>query len=253
VLTVDLVMFTPRHRDVRTGLTGAQTTADRLGRWMQVLSHPAWAWDVGVMGRPHILGNVAKAMPGAASLAEFTDWISANFDPSLTWKDLDWLRERWSGSLVIKGILDVEDAKAAVEAGADEIVVSNHGARQLDGVSSTIRALPAIADAVRGRTGILLDSGVRSGLDVVRAMALGADGVLIGRAWAFALAARGGGGVGAMLETMRKEIHVAVGLSGHADIKTIDRSALSSYPVACPLSACGGGAQASSVSGAFTA
>ena len=230
VLTVDLVMHTPRHRDVRTGLTGPQSAADRFGRFMHVLAHPRWALDVGVRGRPHIFGNVAKAMGADASMAQFTDWVSRNFDPSLTWKDIDWVRERWTGSLVLKGILDVEDAKAAVGAGADEIVVSNHGARQLDGVSSTIRALPAIADAVGGQTGILLDSGVRTGLDVVRAVALGANGVLIGRAWAFALGARGQAGVSAMLESMRKEIRVALGLSGQPDIKAIDRSALSAYP-----------------------
>ena len=226
VLTVDLVTHSPRYRDVRTGLTGAQTLSDRLGRLLEIARRPGWAWDVGLHGRPHILGNVAKAMHEGASLAQFTDWIASNFDPSLTWRDLDWLRERWKGRLVIKGVLDREDAIAAVDAGVDSLVISNHGGRQLDGAPSSIRALPAIADAVGDRARLLLDSGVRSGLDVLRAMALGADGVLIGRAWAYGLGARGGVGVSEVLEIIRREMTVAMALTGQTNVRSLDSAIL---------------------------
>ena len=179
-----------------------------------------------MFGRPHTLGNVAPAMHQGASLAQFTAWVGANFDPSLTWKDLDWVRARWKGRLVIKGVLDREDAIAAVDSGIDGLVVSNHGGRQLDGASSSIKILPEIVDAVGGRTSVLMDSGIRSGLDVVRAMACGADGVLIGRAWAYALAARGGVGVAKVLELIRHEMQVAMALTGVRDIASIDRSIL---------------------------
>lgn len=224
VLTVDLPVHSVRHRDVRSGLTGPQGIDVRIARFVDVLCHPFWAFDVGVMGRPHILGNVAPAMPNGAGLDQFTAWVGRNFDPSITWKDLDWIRGHWNGRLIIKGVLEAEDARAAVSAGAEGVIVSNHGGRQLDGAPSTISALPQIADALAGAVPILLDGGVRSGVDVLRALALGASAVMLGRPWAFALAADGERGVANMLTLLRHEIEVAMALSGQTDVSTIDRS-----------------------------
>ena len=226
VLTVDLQVHSARHREVRSGMAGAQTLAVKCRRLFEVLRHPRWAWDVGINGRPHVLGNVANVMQDGVSMPQFLAWLGSNFDPSITWKDLDWVRERWPGTLVVKGILDANDAKGAVSAGVQGIVVSNHGGRQLDGANSSIRALPGIVEAVAGRTTVLLDSGVRSGLDALRAMALGADGVMIGRAWAYALAADGGRGVARALQIIRHEMQVAMALTGQTDVKQLDRSML---------------------------
>jgi L-lactate dehydrogenase (cytochrome) len=197
-----------------------------LWRMSQVALRPGWAWDVGVRGRPHALGNVAHAMPPGTDLFAFFGWVARNFDPSVTWKDIDWLREHWSGRLVLKGVLDKDDADDAVRVGADGLVVSNHGGRQLDGAPSAIAALPHIARAVDGRMSVMMDSGVRSGLDVLRAMALGADGVLLGRAWAWALAAGGQKGVGQMLDILRAEMLVAMALAGQTDVRRLDPSIL---------------------------
>jgi L-lactate dehydrogenase (cytochrome) len=226
VLTVDLIVHSPRRRDVRTSLTGQQGLTARVQRAFEIARHPAWAWDVGVKGRPHTLGNFAPRMPNGAGLAQFTAWVGRNFDPSITWADLDWLRQHWRGRLVIKGILDPQDARDAVRAGADTIIVSNHGGRQLDGAPSSIAALPGVIDAVEGRADVLMDGGVRSGVDILRALALGARGVLLGRGWAFALAAQGGVGVTRMLELMRHELAVAMALSGQRDVRTISREVL---------------------------
>jgi L-lactate dehydrogenase (cytochrome) len=200
--------------------------AARLIRMAEIARHPRWAWDVGVRGRPHVLGNFAPAMPDGAGLAQFTAWVSRNFDPSISWDDLAWVRERWKGPLVLKGILDPADARRACEVGASGIVVSNHGGRQLDGAPSTIRALPAIADAVEGRAELLMDGGIRSGLDVLRALACGASGVLLGRAWAFALAGGGGAGVRRMLDLLRQELLVAMALTGHRRVADVGRDAV---------------------------
>jgi L-lactate dehydrogenase (cytochrome) len=226
VMTVDLIIHSPRYRDVRSTLTGDQNIGARLRRMVEIVRHPRWAWDVGVRGGPHILGNFAPAMPDGAGMAQFTAWVSRNFDPSISWDDLAWIKQRWSGRLVLKGILDPEDARLARQVGADAIVVSNHGGRQLDGAPSTIRALPAVVDAVAGEIEVLMDGGVRSGIDVLRALALGAKGVLLGRAWAFALAARGGAGVAQMLDMLRRELIVAMALTGHADVAAIGRETL---------------------------
>jgi L-lactate dehydrogenase (cytochrome) len=220
--TVDLAVPGARYRDIRNGLTGGAG----LARAWQFLSHPRWLWDVGVRGRPHSLGNVASAMPPGSDLGDFWKWVGANFDASVTWKELDWIRETWNGPLVIKGVLDVEDAREAAKLGADGIVVSNHGGRQLDGALSGVMALPPIADAVGDKLTVLMDGGIRSGLDVVRALALGARGVLVGRAWAYALAADGGRGVARMLDILRQEMRVAMVLTGHRNIAEIDKSAL---------------------------
>ncbi|GAA0309761.1 FMN-dependent L-lactate dehydrogenase LldD [Sphingomonas oligophenolica] len=222
VLTVDLIVHSARYRDVRSSLTGPQGLGARLRRFAQIATHPGWAWDVGVRGRPHMLGNFAPVMPEGAGLAQFTRWVSRNFDPSITWADLDWIRRHWSGRLVIKGVLDPADAVAACDAGAEAIIVSNHGGRQLDGAPSTITALPAVVKAVAGRADVLMDGGIRSGIDVLRAMALGAKGVLLGRAWAFALAAQGGAGVTRMLDLLHHEMAVAMALTGQTDVKRLD-------------------------------
>ena len=230
VLTVDLIVHSPRRRDVRTSLTGDQGAAARLRRAVEIARHPAWAWDVGVRGRPHTLGNYAAKMPGGAGLAEFTAWVSRNFDASVTWADLDWLRRHWRGRLVIKGVLDAEDARDAVAAGAESIIVSNHGGRQLDGAPSAIAALPRVVEAVEGRAEVLMDGGIRSGTDILRALALGARGVLLGRAWAYALGAQGGAGVTRMLALLRHELAVAMALAGQRDATAVGRDVLVAPP-----------------------
>ena len=221
LFTVDLPVAGARYRDQRSGLAGAPGFAGDLRRFWQGMLRPSWAWNVGVHGRPHQLGNVAPVLDRQSGLNDFFGWLGNNFDPSVTWKDLDFIRERWSGPLVIKGVLDAEDARLAAETGAEGIVVSNHGGRQLDGVPSSAQALPAIAEAVGERMTVLVDGGVRTGLDVVRVLALGAKGVLLGRAWAYALAARGEAGVAHMLQLVEAEMRVAMALTGVTRIDEI--------------------------------
>jgi L-lactate dehydrogenase (cytochrome) len=223
VFTVDMPVPGSRYRDAHSGMSGANASMRRM---LQAFAHPGWAWDVGLMGRPHSLGNVAPVLGKKSGLEDFMGWLGANFDPSIQWRDLEWIREFWKGPLVIKGILDPEDAREAQMLGADGIVVSNHGGRQLDGVMSTARALPAIADAVGDRITVLADSGIRSGLDVVRMLALGAKGVLLGRAYIYALAARGEAGVTQLLDIFEKEMRVAMALTGVRSIAEINRSIL---------------------------
>lgn len=220
LFTVDLPVPGSRYGDHRSGLAGAKGWTGSARRLGQALRRPGWCWDVGLFGRPHNLGNVAPVLGANSGLEDFLAWMGKNFDPSVTWKDLDWVRSEWQGPLLLKGILDPDDAREAVSNGADAIVVSNHGGRQLDGVISTARALPAIADAVGGRIALLADGGVRSGLDVVRMLALGADFVLLGRAWAYALAA-GGQGVAHMLQLVEAEIRVAMALTGCTKVADI--------------------------------
>lgn len=226
VFTVDMPVPGTRYRDYRSGLAGAPGVGGALRRFAQAATKPDWAWDVGVRGRPHQLGNVAPVLGKNSGLEDFFAWMRNNFDPTVTWKDLDFIRSEWTGPLIIKGVLDVEDARSAAELGADGIVVSNHGGRQLDGVLSTARALPPIAEAVGDRLTVLADGGVRSGLDVVRLLALGARGVLLGRIWAYALAARGQGGVAHMLQLVEAEMRVAMALTGFTSVAAIDRSAI---------------------------
>jgi L-lactate dehydrogenase (cytochrome) len=223
MFTVDLPMPGARYRDLHSGMSGPHARWRRLG---QAMAHPRWAWDVGVRGRPHGLGNFAPVLGARSGLEDYVAWIGRNFDASITWRDLDWIRGHWPGRLVIKGILDPEDARRAADIGADGIVVSNHGGRQLDGVPSTARALPAIADEVGEKMSVLVDGGVRSGLDVVRMLALGAKGVLLGRAWAFALAAGGGKGVARLLDIFEAEMRVAMALTGVTEIAAVNRDIL---------------------------
>jgi L-lactate dehydrogenase (cytochrome) len=223
VFTVDMPVPGARYRDAHSGMSGPRAP---LRRVLQALTHPRWAWDVGLCGRPHRLGNLAAALGDANGLNDYMGWLGANFDPTILWKDLEWIRERWKGPLIIKGILDPEDARAAADLGADGIVVSNHGGRQLDGVLSTARALPPIVEAVGDRLTVLADSGVRSGLDVIRMLALGAQGVLLGRAWVYALAARGEAGVAQLLEIIAREMRVAMTLTGTRNIAEVSGDVL---------------------------
>jgi L-lactate dehydrogenase (cytochrome) len=223
VFTVDLPVAGTRWRDAHSGLAGPFKAQRRL---LQVLGKPAWAWNVGVRGRPHDLGNISKYLGRRIGLEDYIGWLHANMDPSIGWSDLEWLRDFWRGPLIIKGVLTAEDALDAARFGAEAIVVSNHGGRQLDGAASTARALPKIRDAIGDDLPIFADSGVRSGVDVVRMLALGARGVLLGRAQAFALAARGERGVSEMLEMIAQEMRVAMTLVGVSSVERIDASIL---------------------------
>lgn len=223
VFTVDMPVPGARYRDAHSGMSGPNAA---MRRYMQSCMHPHWAWNVGLMGRPHDLGNISKYLGKPTGLEDYIGWLGANFDPSISWKDLEWIRDYWDGPMVIKGILDPEDAKDAVRFGADGIVVSNHGGRQLDGVLSTTRALPPIADAVKGELKILVDSGIRNGLDVVRMLAMGADTCMLGRAFVYALGAAGGAGVSNLLDLIDKEMRVAMTLTGAKTIADITQDCL---------------------------
>ena len=214
VFTVDLPVPGARYRDRRSGLTGAPGLAGQVRRLGQALARPRWCWDVGLRGRPLTLGNVAGVLGSSAPLGDFLGWLANNFDPSATWADLEWVRSRWPGPLIVKGILHPDDARAAVAAGADGIVVSNHGGRQLDGALSAVKALPGIVDAVGGITKILADGGVRSGLDILRYHSLGADAVLAGRPWVWALGANGERGVSQLIAMFNAELRAAMALTG---------------------------------------
>lgn len=226
VFTVDMPVPGSRYRDYHSGLAGASGLFGAARRFAQALTRPHWAWDVGLLGGPHSLGTVAPVLKGNTGLEDFFAWMRNNFDPSVTWDDLAWVRERWRGPLILKGVLDPGDAERAAQLGADGIVVSNHGGRQLDGVSSTVHALPRIADAVGERLTVLADGGVRSGLDVARMLALGAKGVLLGRAWAYALAGGGQAGVAHMLSIVEAELRVALALTGVPRADALNRDAV---------------------------
>jgi len=226
VFTVDMPVPGSRYRDYRSGLAGAPGMAGAARRFWQAAQRPGWAWDVGLRGRPHSLGNVAPVLGANTGLEDFFAWMRENFDPTICWRDLEFVRREWTGPLILKGVLDVEDAREAVKLGADGLVVSNHGGRQLDGVPSTAQALAPIAEAVGEALTVLVDGGVRSGLDVVRMLALGAKGVLLGRAWAYALAGGGQAGVAHMLQLVEAEMRVAMALTGATSTAAIDRNAL---------------------------
>jgi L-lactate dehydrogenase (cytochrome) len=224
LLTVDLAVPGTRYRDYRAGLSGSMRGP--LSRFGQVLRRPHWTWNVALRGRPLTMGNLEPLLGSNAALADLMGWVAGNFDASVTWKDVDWVRSQWNGPLIIKGILDPDDARAATESGADAIVVSNHGGRQLDGALSSALALPRVSDAIGGRIPVLVDGGVRSGLDVVRMLALGADFVLLGRAWAYALAARGQAGVAHVLSLIEGEMRVAMALTGCTQIDQLNEEIL---------------------------
>ncbi|EPT9293720.1 FMN-dependent L-lactate dehydrogenase LldD [Vibrio parahaemolyticus] len=227
VFTVDMPVPGARYRDMHSGMSGPNAAMRRV---FQAMRHPSWAVDVGLLGKPHDLGNISTYRGEPTKLEDYIGWLGANFDPSISWKDLEWIRDFWDGPMVIKGILDEEDAKDAVSFGADGIVVSNHGGRQLDGVLSTAKALPSIADAVKGDLKIFVDSGIRTGLDVVRMLALGADCTLLGRSFVYALAAQGGAGVENLLDLYDKEMRVAMTLTGAKTIADLSRDSLVKIP-----------------------
>jgi len=226
VLTVDLPVLGERYRDIRNGLSSNTSLWGSLKRGLDIARHPRWVWDVAIKGQPLVFGNLTDAVPDAHSLNDFKAWVDNQFDPSMTWQDLTWIREHWQGNLVIKGIMDTEDAKQAVNVGADAIVVSNHGGRQLDGVPATLTVLPEIVSVVNKQCKIFVDGGIRSGLDIVKALALGADACLLGRAWAYALSAEGEQGVTKMLGQINDEIKVALSLTGVNKVVNIDKSVL---------------------------
>ena len=226
VLTIDLAVVGARHRDTRNAMVGEASTWAKVRRGLDIASHPRWIKDVAIGGKPLTFGNLAKAIPDARSPQDFKSWVDAQFDPSVTWEDIAWVRENWKGRLVVKGVLDPEDARRAADAGVDGVIVSNHGGRQLDSVPSSAVALPGVVDAIGDQVEVLADGGVRTGLDVVKLMALGARAVLVGRAWAWAVAAGGETGVDRMLGFLRNDIDTALGLTGQNSVTALDDSAL---------------------------
>ena len=226
VFTVDLAVVGSRYRDTRNGMGGGLSAGARLRSALNFAAHPRWLMDVALGGRPLVFGNLSSFVASAKNVQQFRSWIDSQFDPSVTWKDIEWLRKEWPGTLVIKGILEPEDAIAAVNAGAQGIVVSNHGGRQLDSAPSAISALPRIADAVGDRMEVMMDGGVHSGQDVVKALALGARSVMIGRAWVYALAARGEAGVRHILAQLQREISVTMALAGLTSVRAVSHDIL---------------------------
>ena len=226
VFTVDLPVFAARYRDVRNGMTGGTGLFGRLAQIWDLVRHTGWLLDVPIGGKPLTFGNLAQAVPSAKSLEAMKGWVDAQFDPAITWRDLGWLRENWSGNIVIKGVLDVDDAKAAADIGASAVIVSNHGGRQLDGAPSAISVLPRVADAVGGKLEVLMDGGIRSGQDVAKALALGAKAVMLGRPWAYGLAARGEQGVAEVLALLKRELEITMTLLGVERIEQIGAGAL---------------------------
>jgi L-lactate dehydrogenase (cytochrome) len=218
--TVDVPVPGERLREHRQGLAGGLGVADEIARAFDGLMHPGWMWDVWLRGRPHSFGNVDEAF-GGGGFGGFWTWVRDALQVGLTPDDIAWIRENWPGKLIIKGVIDPEDARRAVDAGADGVIVSNHGGRQLDSALSAIKALPRVVEAVGGRATVMMDGGVRSGEDIVRAMALGADGVMLGRAWVWALASRGEAGVAHVLELFRRQMTTTMVLAGCDDVKKI--------------------------------
>lgn len=220
VFTVDMPVPGSRYRDAHSGMSGPNAGIRRM---LQAATHPQWAASVGLLGQPHDLGNISAYRGKRTNLADYIGWLGENFDPEISWSDLQWIRDYWPGKLIIKGILDADDVGDAIALRADGLIVSNHGGRQLDGVSSSIRALPSILSAVDGRAKVILDSGIRSGLDVVRALCLGADATMIGRSYIYALAASGQAGVENLLQLYEKEMRVAMTLIGARSLADLTR------------------------------
>ena len=226
LFTVDLAVPGMRHRDVRNGMLGGSPLDSALAKATQLALRPRWIMDVALGGKPLNFGNLAHLVPDPNDLNAYKSWIDAQFDPSVTWEDIAWLRDIWPGKLVIKGVLEVDDAQAAARVGADGIVVSNHGGRQLDSVAASIDKLPAIAAAVGAQLTVFMDGGVRGGIDIAKALACGAHGVLIGRPWVWAAAGGGQTGLERLLRNFREELAVAMALLGVNSIAELDASAL---------------------------
>ncbi|TSD87902.1 alpha-hydroxy-acid oxidizing protein [Mycobacterium sp. KBS0706] len=223
VLTLDLQIQGQRHRDLKNGL--AVPPRLTVANALDIATKPAWAMKV-LFGKRRSFGNLEGRVGGADSLTTLAQWTASQFDASLSWKDVEWVRSIWPGKLILKGVLDEEDAKIAASTGADAVVVSNHGGRQLDGARSSISALPGIVQAIGDRTEVLFDGGVQSGQDILKAVALGARGCLMGKAFLYGLAAMGEAGVTKALEIMRKELDISMALTGTGDITKVDRSSL---------------------------
>jgi L-lactate dehydrogenase (cytochrome) len=223
MLTVDLQIQGQRHREHKNGL--AVPPRLTLRNFFDILSKPAWAWSV-LRGPSRSFGNLQGRVAEAAKLTTLAQWIAQQFDPSLSWRDVEWIRELWPGKLIVKGILDPDDAKMAARAGADAIVVSNHGGRQLDGAPATIHALPRIVDAVGDRCEVWFDGGILTGQSLLKALALGARAGLIGKAFTYGLGARGEAGVTQAIEFIRKELDVSLALTGQTDVTRVTREIL---------------------------
>jgi L-lactate dehydrogenase (cytochrome) len=222
VLTLDLQVMGVRRRDAKNGL--AVPPRLTLRNALDIATKPAWALGV-LTAKSRAFGNL-KPLAGSADLKSLSAWVANQFDPSITWKDVAWVRERWPGKLVLKGVLDADDARLAADQGADAVIVSNHGGRQLDGACSTIAALPEVVRAVQGRCEVLLDGGVMSGQDVLKALALGARGCLIGKAYLYALAAQGQAGVAKAIEIISNELKVSLALTGAINVQNVSPSIL---------------------------
>jgi len=220
VLTVDLQVLGQRHCDIKNGMTVPPEI--RLRNVIDIGTKPGWALGI-LKGKRKTFGNLAGHVRGMESVTSLAQWTASQFDPSLSWKDVEWVRSLWPGKLILKGILDVEDAKTAAKTGAAAIVVSNHGGRQLDGAPSSIAALPRIADAVGADVEVMFDGGIRTGADVVRALALGARSCMIGRAYVYGLGAGGQAGVAKAIEILRNELDVTLALTGTKSVRDIDR------------------------------
>jgi L-lactate dehydrogenase (cytochrome) len=231
VLTLDLQILGQRHKDLRNGLSAPPKLT--LKNLINIASKPRWA--LGMLGTPRRqFGNIVGHVSGVADMSSLSEWTASQFDPALNWGDVEWIKQRWGGKLILKGIQDVEDAKLAAQSGADALIVSNHGGRQLDGAQSSIEALPAIIDAVGHQIEVHMDGGIRSGQDVLRAIALGAKGTYIGRAFLYGLGAMGQPGVTRALEIIHKELDVTMAFCGHTQIGTVNREILlpGTYPTA---------------------
>jgi L-lactate dehydrogenase (cytochrome) len=224
VLTVDLQVLGQRHCDIRNGMTVPPVV--KLANLIDIASKPGWALSI-LQGKRKTFGNLAGHVRGMDNVTSLAQWTNSQFDPALNWKDVDWVRSLWPGKLILKGILDVEDAKVAAQTGASALVVSNHGGRQLDGAPSSISALPKIADAVGSQIEVMFDGGIRSGQDVLRALALGARSCLIGRSYVYGLGAYGQGGVAKAIDILAKELDVSMALTGKANVRQLNRSVLS--------------------------
>ena len=222
MFTVDIPVGGLRRRDAKNGLTVPPRLT--LRNALDLAGKPRWAWSM-LTAKRREFGNLSAAVARARGV-HFSQWVQSQVDPSLTWDDLAWVRQRWKGKLIVKGILDAEDARRVVDMGADALVVSNHGGRQLDGASSTIAALPAVVEAVQGHCEVLLDSGIRSGQDMLKAMALGASATLVGRAWLYGLGALGQQGVALALDILRRELAVTMALTGCKDVRAASRDLL---------------------------
>src|SRR5215468_9550379 len=231
VLTVDLQVIGQRHRDLINGMTVPPEI--RFSNLIDIATKPAWAFSM-ARGKRKTFGNIAGHYPGMSSVTVLSKWIAEQFDPTLSWKDVEWIKSLWPGKLILKGILDVEDARIAVKSGAAALVVSNHGGRQLDGAPSSISMLPRIADAVGGDIEVMFDGGIRSGQDIARSLALGARSCMSGRAYIYGLGAAGEAGVACAIEIMRNELDITMALIGVTRVADISRDAIVGWPVRQP-------------------